>query len=85
MELVVIHEDIDLLPRRDKQRFVFMNEGILRSAYKEETKANFFHSNPRSIYGTKQHVRSRIYDMGLGAGTLLKFTVFLSAIAIAIS
>ena len=59
MELVVIHEDIDLLPRRDKQRFVFMNEGILRSAYKEETKANFFHSNPRSIYGTKQHVRSR--------------------------
>ena len=85
MVLVVLQEDIEPLPRRRKQRPAFNNEGILSSVYKEETKANYFNSNPQSIFAAKQRVKHRLYDYGIGAESLIKFTVFLSIIAIAIA
>lgn len=85
MELVLLTEEIDPLEQQIKQRYEFPNEGILSSVYKDETKANFFHSNPKSIYAAKQRVKSRFYNYNIGVISLLKFSVFISIIALMVS
>lgn len=85
MELVLLTEEIDPLEQQIKQRYEFPNEGILSSVYKDETKSNFFHSNPKSIYAAKQRVKSRFYSYNIGVISLLKFSVFISIIALMVS
>ena len=45
MELVLTQMDIEPLPKQKSEPFVFNNEGLLTSNYKEEIHNNFFHSN----------------------------------------
>ena len=85
MELVVLQEDIEPLPKKKTHAFVFNNEGILSSAYKNEIRENFFNSNPRSIFGIKQRVKSGLYTTNLGVETLLKFSVFVTVIVALVS
>lgn len=85
MELVVLQENIDPLPKQRSENFVFVNEGILSSAYKNETQENFFNSNPSSIFGVKQRVKSRLYTSNLGVETFIKFSVFVTVIVALIS
>lgn len=85
MELVLTQKDFEPLPRQKRQPFVFENEGLLTSTYKEETSNNFFYSNPESIYGTKQRIKSLQYGITSSIDTILKLSVFVIALAIALN
>lgn len=85
MELALVQQDIEPLPIRDIETFIFKNEGLLNSNYKVETKENFFHSNPKSIFGIKQRVKSRQYQFTSSIATILKLSIFVIAMLITLS
>ncbi|MCB0461598.1 MAG: hypothetical protein R2816_05335 [Flavobacteriaceae bacterium] len=76
MELVLTQVDLEPLPKQKPEPFVFKNEGLLTSSYKEEIQDNFFHSKPTSIFGVKQKVKSNLYQCSLSVDAILKLTVF---------
>lgn len=78
MELVLTHQNIEPLPKRKRESFIFKNEGLLSSTYKQETCNNFFHSSPKSIFGIKQSVKSKQYQFTSSIETVLKLSVFLT-------
>ena len=80
MELVLSHQEFEPLPKQKIAPFIFNNEGILNSAYKKETQNNFFHSNPKSVFGAKQGIKSFQYEYTSGVGALLKLSVFAIAV-----
>ena len=82
MELVLTQRDLEPLPIQKRESFIFTNEGLLKSNYKVETKENFFHSNPKSIYGVKQSVKNRQYQFTSSIATILKLSVFLGVLTI---
>ena len=82
MELVLTQKDFEPLPIQKQESFIFSNEGLLNSNYKEETKENFFHSNPKSIFGIKQSVKNRQYLFTSSIATILKLSVFLGVLSI---
>jgi hypothetical protein len=84
MELVLTHQDIEPLPKQIKEPFIFKNEGLLSSTYKQETCNNFFHSNPKSIFGIKQSVKSNRYQLTSHIDTILKLSVFAIVLGIAL-
>ncbi|MCK5402291.1 MAG: hypothetical protein KAJ28_11715 [Flavobacteriaceae bacterium] len=84
MELVLTLQDIEPLPKQKKEPFIFKNEGLLNSNYKEETSENFFHSNPKSIFGIKQSVKHRQYQLTSSIETILKLSVFVVALLYAL-
>ena len=79
MELTLAQNYIEPLPKRKRESFIFKNEGLLISNYKKETSKNFFHSNPNSIYGVKQSVKQKQYQLTSSIDTVLKLSVFLIA------
>ena len=76
MELVLSSLDIEPLPIKGVKPFVFNNEGLLISNYKEETKKNFFHSNPKSVFGIKQRIKRGQYQSTNAIETIIKLSVF---------
>jgi hypothetical protein len=84
MELVLTHQDIEPLPKQKREQFIFKNEGLLSSIYKQETCDNFFHSNPKSIFGIKQSVKSNRYQFTSYMDTILKLSVFAVVLVIAL-
>ena len=84
MELVLTHQDIEPLPKQKREQFIFKNEGLLSSTYKKETCDNFFHSNPKSIFGIKQSVKSKRYQFTSHVDTILKLSVFAVVLGIAL-
>jgi len=80
MELTLTQNYIEPLPKRKRESFIFKNEGLLISNYKEETSKNFFHSNPKSIYGVKQSVKQKQYQLTSSIDTVLKLSVFVIAL-----
>ena len=58
----------------NQEAFVFENEGILSSVYKEEINRNFFHPRASSIFGIKQKVKSKRYSTEILLPAVLKFT-----------
>ncbi len=80
MELVLSQQDIEPLPKQKSTPFIFNNEGILSSAYKEETRHNFFESNPKSVFGVKQRIKSFNYQYTSGVDAFLKLSVFAIAV-----
>ena len=76
MEALVLRKEIEPLPIQKEASFVSDYEGFLNSNYKQVVKKNFFHSNPKSIFGIKQRVKSRQYQHNSAVGALLKLSVF---------
>jgi hypothetical protein len=85
MELLLTQVDIEPLPAKTRETFTFKNEGLLTSNYKEEIQDNFFHSNPKSVFGIKQRIRSRQYQFSPNIGAILKVSVFAIAIIATLS
>ncbi len=83
MELVLTHQEFEPLPKRKHTPFVFKNEGLLTSNYKQETRNNFFQSNPKSVFGAKQRIKSFQYQYTSGIDTILKLSVFAIALIVA--
>ena len=76
MELLITSQDIEPLPKKINKPFVFNNDGILTSTYKEEINENFFHSNPKSLFGIKQKVKSKQFNAFCSVNAILKLSVF---------
>ncbi len=85
MELVLTQQELEPLPRQEKVPFVFKNEGLLTSTYKKEIRNNFFHSNPKSIFGIKQRIKSKQYQFTSSIDTILKLSVFVIALVVALN
>jgi len=85
MELVLTQMDIEPLPKQKSEPFVFNNEGLLTSNYKEEIHNNFFHSNPTSVFGVKQRIKSSQYQYTPSIDAILKLSVFAIAIIATLS
>ena len=85
MELVLTQQDIEPLPKKERELFTFKNEGLLSSTYKHETCENFFHSNPKSVFGVKQNIKSKQYQFTSSIETVLKLSVFVIAMVITLS
>lgn len=85
MELVLTQVDIDPLPKQKRETFVFKNEGLLTSNYKEEIQNNFFHSSPTSVFGIKQRIKSNQYQYLPSIDVILKLSLFAIAIVAALS
>ena len=83
MEALVIQQDIEPLPMDEKLILVFKNEGLLSSTYKKKTSRNFFQSNPKSIFGIKQRIKSMQYQSTSSVVTLLKLSVLAVVLAVA--
>jgi hypothetical protein len=83
MEIVLTHQEFEPLPRQKRESFVFNNEGILTSNYKEEIQDNFFNSNPTSVFGAKQRIKNFQYQYTSGIDAILKISVFAIALIVA--
>ena len=84
MEALVLQQDFEPLPKHPKVSLVFKNEGLLSSAYKQETSDNFFQSNPQSIFGIKQRIKSMQYQSTSNVAAVVKLSVFVAVLAIAL-
>jgi len=82
MEIVLTHQEFEPLPRQKREPFIFNNEGILSSAYKDETRNNFFRSNPKSVFGAKQRIKSFQYQYTSSIDAILKISVFAIALIV---
>ncbi len=82
MELVVTTQNIEPLPRKNKPAFKFKNEGLLNSNYKQEINGNFFNHCPKSVFGIKQRVKGKRYQITSSIETILKLSVFVVTLAI---
>ncbi len=82
MELVLTQQDLEPLPKQKRETFTFKNEGILSSTYKQETCENFFHSRSKSIFGTKQRIKSNQYQFTSSIETILKLSIFVIAMVV---
>jgi len=80
----VIQPEKEPLPERIFEPIIFKNEGLLRSTYKLETNHNYFHSSPNSIYGIKQRLNYRRFQVTSSIEAVLKLSVFAIALAIAL-
>lgn len=80
MELVLTQQDVEPLPKQQLVTSIFKNEGILNSVYKRRTQQNFFHSHPKSIFGIKQRIKSKRYRITSSIDTILKISVFVTAL-----
>lgn len=85
MELVLTRVDLDPLPKQKRETFTFKNEGLLTSNYKEEIQDNFFNSNPTSVFGIKQRIKSSQYQYLPSIDIILKLSVFAIAIVATLS
>ena len=85
MELVLTQQNIEPLPIQKRESFTFKNEGILSSTYKQETCKNFFHSSPKSIFGIKQRIKSKRYQITSNIDTVLKLSIFVIAMVIVLN
>lgn len=84
MEALKLQQDIEPLPKQPKIILIFKNEGLLSSTYKQETSNNYFESNPLSIFGIKQRIKSMQYQSTSNVATILKLSVFAIVIATAL-
>ncbi|NND51826.1 MAG: hypothetical protein HKN54_05430 [Flavobacteriaceae bacterium] len=84
MEALVLRKEIEPIHIRKKNPVNYKYEGILNSSYKLKARRNFFDSDPQSIYGIKQRVKSWQYGYTSEVDTLLKLSVFAIALIIAL-
>ena len=85
METLILKQETEPLPIKNETVIIETYEGFLNSSYKKVAKQNFFNSNPRSVFGIKQRLKSKQYNFSCNAETILKLSVFALVLAIAIA
>ncbi|OUS03453.1 hypothetical protein A9Q86_00640 [Flavobacteriales bacterium 33_180_T64] len=81
MELVVTSQELEPLPKRRLETQFVRPEGLLNSNYKNVAKCNLSSANTTSIFGIKQRVKSRRYQITSSIDTFLKLSVFVTVLA----
>jgi hypothetical protein len=76
MEFVLTSQDLEPLPKPS----YISTEGLLNSNYKCIVNDTLKNSNPHTIFGIKQRIKSRQYQKTIGIETILKLSVFTVAI-----
>ena len=81
MELVLASQKLEPSPKRRLTTTLVRPEGLLNSNYKSVVKCNLNNTKSTSIFGIKQRVKSRQYQITSSIDTLLKLSVFVTVLA----
>nr|WP_321222095.1 hypothetical protein [uncultured Psychroserpens sp.] len=81
MELVLISQKLEPSPKPRLVSQFTRPEGLLNSNYKSIVKCNLNNTNSQSIFGIKQRVKSRQYQITSSIDTLLKLSIFATVLA----
>ncbi|WP_298900368.1 hypothetical protein [uncultured Psychroserpens sp.] len=81
MELVLASQKLEPSPKRRLATEFVRPEGLLNSNYKSVVKCNLNNTKSTSIFGIKQRVKSRQYQITSSIDTLLKLSVFVTVLA----
>ncbi|WP_299338463.1 hypothetical protein [uncultured Psychroserpens sp.] len=81
MELVLKSQELEPFPNHGLESEFIRPEGLLNSNYKSVVKCNLSNTDSNSIFGIKQRVRSRQYQITSSISTLLKLSVFVTVLA----
>ncbi len=76
MQLVLSTKNLGRLPKQ-KEDYINKPSGFLTSQYKTIVKQNYSKQKENSIFGIKQHVKSKRYATNCLAETTLKLSLFL--------
>ncbi|MBT8256943.1 MAG: hypothetical protein KJO49_00615 [Bacteroidia bacterium] len=82
MRSIVLRKEIDPLPIQQNIPVIETYEGILNSEFKKVAKTNFFNSKPKSIFATRQRLKSYQHHFTTNAETLVKLSVFAIVLAV---
>ena len=81
MELVLTQQETEPSPRTRKE-FVFNNEHLLNSTYKSVVKQNLTNSSSTSVFGVRQHLKHKRFNMVNHMDMVLKLSIFVITLAI---
>ncbi|MGB3606848.1 hypothetical protein [Psychroserpens sp.] len=81
MELVLTAQELEPAPKLKSKREFIRPEGLLNSMYKTVVKRNLNDTNSTSIFGIKQRVKSKQYQITSSIDTILKVSVFVIVLA----
>ena len=81
MELVLTQQETEPSPRLKKE-FVFENERLLNSNYKSAVEQNFINSSSKSVFGVRQHLKFKRFNMVNHMDVVLKLSIFVITLAI---
>ena len=81
MELVLSTKNFEPVPKQYEDH-INKPSGFLTSQYKTIVKQNYSNQKPSSIFGIKQHIKSRSYSTNNLAETTLKLSLFLITIVL---
>ena len=82
MELVLGTTDLDPLPSRKLETDFIKTEGLLNSSYKQVAKQNFKTNSSQSIFGIRQRIKNRRFQLTPKIDVILKLSVFVIALAV---
>ncbi|RKE98336.1 hypothetical protein [Ichthyenterobacterium magnum] len=82
MELVLTSQDLEPLPKQVFIKDISKPEGLLNSNYKSIVKRNYNTLNSTSVFGIRQHIKSRQYNITSSIETVLKLSVFVIALVV---
>jgi hypothetical protein len=78
MEILVSHHKSEVLSTLQKKNIHNKYLGILNSEYKSANKENLENLEFDTIFGNKQLVKSRLYQLNSGVEFVLRVAVFLT-------
>ena len=84
MELVLISEDLESLPKQEED-FIVKPSGFLNSEYKRVVNESLNNPSSKSIFGIKQRIKSIKYQFTSTIEPVLKVSVFAIIIMVTFS
>lgn len=76
MELVLTAQEIEPSPIQEKELFNLENNGLLNTSYKRISRNNFKNFNSRSVFGKRQIIKHRQFQLTSNIETVLKVSLF---------
>jgi hypothetical protein len=81
MELVLTQQEI-APSAKPRHEFIFNNERLLNSNYKSTVEKNFINSSPKSVFGVRQHLKFKRFNMVSHMDVVLKLSIFVITLAV---
>jgi hypothetical protein len=76
MELVLTAQEIEPAPIKETELINLENNGILNTNFKRISRNNFKNFNPGSVFGKRQLVKHRQFQLTSNIETVLKVSLF---------
>jgi len=81
MELVLTTQEFESLPEPIGLSEITKPEGILNSNYQQIVRSNYNTTTTSSIFGIRQSIKRRRYQMAPSIDTILKLSIFTIVLA----